>query len=353
MSTHEEMNRAIKYFKSGDKQKARQLLLNIMNSDPGNVDALYGLYLCSADTNEQRLYLEKVLQLDPRHNKASQAMVGLASKDSTQRSSKKLSIFMVTLVSLSMCLLFFICGGAAAFLVSKSNLLAIIPVSDQLVVQTLAIEEPISTILVITLPPTFTPTPTSPPTTTWTPTNTLLPTDTSTPFPTVTREIGTFRNPVPIGTTITRQSDPSGAAIMSATLLEVQRGEAAKELAYSKLDCGYGGASAEYSVCHLLSDQEFIATRVRLEWIDGDKNEVESIYPYWSLTLRYDDAGSDVWSQNDLDLWAEGYVPLSGEDWVFFKVRIGSNPVLYFHPLLIVTETIGIRTHGAYFSLNQ
>lgn len=262
MTSSEEMKRAIEYFKSGDKQKARQLLLSIVNSDSGNVDALYGLYLCTGDSNEQRMYLEKVLQLDPHHKKANQALAELASRQGDQKPTKKLSIFTVSLVTLSMCLFFLICGGTTAFLISKPNLLAIIPASDQSVVQSVVVEQPIGTLPVITLPPTFTPTPTSPPTSTWTPTNTLLPTDTSTPFPTVTREIGTFRNPVYIGTTITRQSDPTGTAIMSTTLIEVQRGESAKKLAYSKLDCGYGGAAAKYSVCHLLSDQEFIATKV-------------------------------------------------------------------------------------------
>ncbi len=47
----------------------------------------------------------------------------------------------------------------------------------------------------------------------------------------------------------------------------------------------------------------------------------------------------------------EGYPPLAGEAWVFFLIRSGTQPVLYFHPNLIIHEQHGDRTGGAFFSL--
>ena len=81
-------------------------------------------------------------------------------------------------------------------------------------------------------------------------------------------------------------------------------------------------------------------------------------YPLFSkehLTLRYEGAGSDIWSVWPAHDWdfTEGYVPIEGEGWVIFKIREGSEPLLYFQPFLIAAEQFGLRTSGVYFDLRK
>lgn len=48
----------------------------------------------------------------------------------------------------------------------------------------------------------------------------------------------------------------------------------------------------------------------------------------------------------------EKYPPFSGTDWVYFLIREGTHPLLYFQPELIVIINAGGETQsGAYFSL--
>jgi len=105
-----------------------------------------------------------------------------------------------------------------------------------------------------------------------------------------------------------------------------------------------------YMYEELISEQEYIAIRVHLQVESADPNQVFSLYPAFSLTLRFDDAGGDIWTENLVSLM-EGYPPLGGQFWMYYIVRIGSTPKLYFQPQLMVEEQIGIRTTGAYLNL--
>ena len=182
-------------------------------------------------------------------------------------------------------------------------------------------------------------TPTITPTQTITPTKTLTQTSTSTPTPAP----GSFANPAPIGMEMRRLDGTINKWEMTAELLDVKRGEDGNELAKEELGWIYYEAPLE--------GQEYLCVKVRIEFLKtAEENEVEAIYPFWNFTLRYSETGSDIWGQTT-DLWAEGYVPIEAEGWILFLVKEGTEPLLYFHPQLMVTETRGVRTGGAFFSL--
>ena len=130
---------------------------------------------------------------------------------------------------------------------------------------------------------------------------------------------------------------------MRATLLEAVRGEEADDLARSQL--------RRYSYQEPIRGQEYMAVKVRLEVLEYEDPNVQILYPHWHLTLRHSESGGDIWSVDPLVKWQEGYVPLRGEGWVFFLVKEDSHPHLYVHPYLLITEQLGIRTGGVFFSL--
>lgn len=130
---------------------------------------------------------------------------------------------------------------------------------------------------------------------------------------------------------------------METTVLEVMRGEQANQLAQSALDW------YDYDVP--IEGQEYIAIKIRFLAEPTNVNQVESVYAYWSYTLRYEADGTDIYLVDSLQMLAEGYPPLTGEDWIFFLIRKDSKPFLYFQPLLVLSETVGIRSYGAYFDL--
>jgi len=180
---------------------------------------------------------------------------------------------------------------------------------------------------------------------------TPTPLSTPTPFPPTqtptaspTPEIGTFKNPAGINQTIIRHEGITMIWKMSMTLLEVQKGENAKIVAMNNIPF--------FSYSNQVEGQEYIAIRVRLDLLEKKDGEfdIESLSSYGDITLRYEEEGEDIWPF-DLDLWVEGYVPLSAEGWVFFAIKEGSQPLIYFHPRLMTTERLGMRTGGAFFSL--
>ena len=102
-----------------------------------------------------------------------------------------------------------------------------------------------------------------------------------------------------------------------------------------------------------IAGQEYVAVKARLDYLETrNPEEVQDINPFWNLTLRFEKDGDDIYGVNIVDHWVEGYVPISGEGWLFFLVREGSRPYLYFHPMLVALEAAGVRTGGAYFSLD-
>ena len=187
------------------------------------------------------------------------------------------------------------------------------------------------------------------------PTATVIPspTPTNTPTMTPTPIVGVFSNPYPIGVEVTLPDIPEkyskkgvkNLGEMSCKLLEVKTGEDAKQLA-KKNKNWYS------SFTEPIQGQEYLAVRVHLKrlWYE-DNTAVDTIYPYFSLTLRYGENGDDTWSTDPTTKVAEGYPPIEGEGWTFFLIKSGTKPLLYFQPNLISSERIGIRTEGAYFTL--
>lgn len=193
-----------------------------------------------------------------------------------------------------------------------------------------------------TLAPTKKPTKTPKPTATYTP----EPTTTSTPQP------GSFINPLRIGDSISLETVPEEVRVPEVdyydkwdmTLLDVKVGEEANLLAKEHFGWIYYDEPIE--------GQEYLAVYVRQKILYSfDNNEVETIYAYWNLTLRYEDGGRDIWSVDVLQKLAEGYPPIEGEGWVFFLIRTGSEPKLYFQPRLMISEQLGYRTLGVYYQL--
>jgi hypothetical protein len=180
------------------------------------------------------------------------------------------------------------------------------------------------------------------------PTNTPSPTNTPTPQPTSTPEYGEFQRPAPVGSTVIRSSDEGvkeeAKMDLEFTLLEVKRGNSADQLARSEL--------AWLTYQPLIENQEYLAVKVQLDLPGGDPNREYRLNTSFHMTLRYEESGSDIWSVEFSNTIAEGYPPLSGSSWVFFLIREGSQPMLYFQPHLIISENFGYRDSGAYFDLS-
>lgn len=193
---------------------------------------------------------------------------------------------------------------------------------------------------------TLTPLPTLTPTETPTKTPTPQPTATPTPPP------GSFLTPLHIGESVSlvaipeeyRKQSSDGLEEMQLTLLDVKTGEEANLLAQQTLDY--------FSYQQPIDGQEYLAVYIKLKIIwYTDKNDVQTVAPYWDLTLRYEEEGNDLWSVDEILHLAQGYPPIEGEGWVFFLIRTGSTPKLYFQPSLLITEQFGIRNSGVYYSL--
>ncbi len=146
-----------------------------------------------------------------------------------------------------------------------------------------------------------------------------------------------------MGVTLTRFSDPRQINEMKATLLDAMRGDQAWQLAQTELSCR--------AYCGPQADEELMAVKVRLEWTKGNPGVTQTLFPYKSLAVRYEETSEDIWCLEYQDQWAEGEIPISGEGWVFFKIRKGSQPVLYFSPLLVVYGPQGYELGGGYFLL--
>jgi len=71
---------AVELYKAGDKEGAQKLLSQIVNLEPENIDAWYGLYLCATSNVERINLLEKCLAINPEHQKARKALDILQGK---------------------------------------------------------------------------------------------------------------------------------------------------------------------------------------------------------------------------------------------------------------------------------
>lgn len=191
--------------------------------------------------------------------------------------------------------------------------------------------------------------PTSLPTATNTPTSTPEPTATLVPTPTTMP--GSFAQPLHIGDSVVLDIIPKehqnlgvpAYGTFQFTLIDVKTDTEAQNLAKQELNW--------YVYKEPITDQEYLAIYGKIKILSmEDQYTVESIYPSWSLTLRYTESGMDT-TPVDSPLWNEGYPPIEGEGWLFYLIRAGSAPYLYFQPNLSVMEAFDIRDTGVYFDL--
>lgn len=170
---------------------------------------------------------------------------------------------------------------------------------------------------------------------------TPTPKNTPTPRPTPTPNLGSFNNPIPLGISQKIYSLEAGMT-STAFVIETLRGQEANGIAKSTLGWIYSTPR---------DDQEYLGIKVHIKFQPDDPNEENSIYPYWHFTLRYQPLGPDTWSEDGVAKFAEGYMEIEGEGWIFFLIRKDSDPLLYFQPFLMMYEQYGIRDTGVFFSI--
>lgn len=77
----EKLNEAISLYKQGNKIQAAKLLSEVVQQDPNNSTAWYGLALCLNETDKKIYCLKRVLELDSSNQKAQQLLEKLQSVD--------------------------------------------------------------------------------------------------------------------------------------------------------------------------------------------------------------------------------------------------------------------------------
>lgn len=73
----QKLQQAIQLARSGDKQKAQYLLAQTLQEEPENAQAWYLLSLLVDSESKQTAYLQRVLALDPTHEKAQARLAEL------------------------------------------------------------------------------------------------------------------------------------------------------------------------------------------------------------------------------------------------------------------------------------
>lgn len=86
----ENLKEAIALYKKGEKVQASKLLSEIVQRDPNNATAWYGLALCLTDTDKRIYCLQKTIALDPSNQKAKQLLDKLQSSKNLQSHSPSL-----------------------------------------------------------------------------------------------------------------------------------------------------------------------------------------------------------------------------------------------------------------------
>lgn len=75
------LQQAAKLYKNGEKRQAAKILSNLLKKEPDNASAWYGLALCLDDTDRKKYCLHKILDLNPDHEKAQQALNIITDRD--------------------------------------------------------------------------------------------------------------------------------------------------------------------------------------------------------------------------------------------------------------------------------
>lgn len=86
--SQEKFQQAINLFKAGNKKQAGDLLLEVVNANPRNAEAWFGLALCTDDMKKKKYFLEKVIELNPQHSKASQLLEKFETAKPVESSNK-------------------------------------------------------------------------------------------------------------------------------------------------------------------------------------------------------------------------------------------------------------------------
>ena len=157
------------------------------------------------------------------------------------------------------------------------------------------------------------------------------------PMPTPTP--GGRLNPTPIGESVIVDLSPIKEMAISATVLEVRRGAAAMEI-------GRYGSLMGFSPP--VDGEDYVAVRISAEWLKGSRYEREKLFLDWHFALRFEDGTVVPPHVVPVEPIAEGYIPLSGEGWLLWRIRADSSPLLRCQPGQII-ETIESR--GAYMAL--
>lgn len=83
--SNDKFEQAINLYKAGNKERARELLLEVVNMEPNNAEAWLGLAICTEDLEKKKEFLEKVIEINPSHSKAKQLLQGIHNtSDSTE-----------------------------------------------------------------------------------------------------------------------------------------------------------------------------------------------------------------------------------------------------------------------------
>jgi tetratricopeptide (TPR) repeat protein len=86
---NDQLQQAFNLYQSGNKNQACEMLKILVKQEPGNANAWYGLAICLDEESKKRYCLEKVLAIDPGHQKARQLMDKLfANVDGTPKINK-------------------------------------------------------------------------------------------------------------------------------------------------------------------------------------------------------------------------------------------------------------------------
>lgn len=122
MTTFETVQQAYLWLKAGDRERARVLLLEVIEQNPDEAEAWVGLSFCVYTVPERKNCLERALRLDPKHRYAQAALARLQAAEVAsmppilaEKKNSTLAVYL-SLLFVVVCL-----GGAAllAFLYEK------------------------------------------------------------------------------------------------------------------------------------------------------------------------------------------------------------------------------------------
>ena len=68
------LGQAIEYIQAGDKEKGKQLLVQILEENPGDENAWLWLALCLTDIEQERDCYERILKINPQNQHAIEGL---------------------------------------------------------------------------------------------------------------------------------------------------------------------------------------------------------------------------------------------------------------------------------------